>query len=387
MIETIVHIVENILFLCMGISVIYLFVFAFASMFKRSDKYAKAKRQYRYAVLFPAYKEDKVILSSTSAFLKQDYPKDLFNVVVISDQMTDETNQKLADTGITVLKANYKDSSKAKALQLAMNTLDETLYDVVVIMDGDNIVDPDFLQKINDAYDAGCTAIQAHRMAKNRNTSTAILDAVSEEMNNSIFRKGHVKLGFSSALIGSGMALEYKWFKKNIFRASTAGEDKELEALLLKQEVYIEYLDDANVYDEKIPKDAAFYNQRRRWLAANYGILRQALPELPKAISSGNWDYCDKIFQWMMLPRIILLGAIGLFALLITLYDWTWSVKWWSLLLLLIITLCMAIPRYLVNKDFARALLKAPWLGILMFANLFRLRGVNKKFIHTDHEA
>lgn len=383
--ETILHIVENILFLCMGISVLYLFIFAFASIFKRSGKVKAASKQYRYAVLFPAYKEDKVILSSSSTFLKQNYPSALYDVIVISDQMTDETNTLLEQSGVTVLKANYKDSSKAKALQLAMNTLDENKYDVVVIMDGDNLVDPDFLEKVNRVFDSGCTAIQGHRMAKNRNTSTAILDAISEEMNNSIFRKGHVRLGFSSALIGSGMAFDYKWFKENIFRASTAGEDKELEALLLKQRIHIEYLENANVYDEKIPKDAAFYNQRRRWLAANYGILKQAFPDLPKALFSGNWDYCDKIFQWMMLPRIILLGAIGFFAFVVTLYDWTWSIKWWSLLLFLIFTLCLAIPRYLVNKDFFLALIKIPKLGILMFMNLFRLRGVNKKFIHTDH--
>lgn len=383
--ETIIYIVESLLFLCMGISVIYLFIFAFASLFKRSGKVGKAEKQYRYVALFPAYKEDKVIRSSASAFLNQNYPKELFDVIVISDQMTDETNEALAKLGATVLKANYKDSSKAKALQLAMNTLDENKYDAVIIMDGDNLVDTDFLEKVNNAYNTGCIAIQGHRMAKNRNTSTAVLDAVSEEINNSIFRKGHVRLGLSSALIGSGMAFQYKWFKENIFRASTAGEDKELERLLLKQKIYVEYLEDANVYDEKIPKDAAFYNQRRRWLAANYGILNQAFPDLPRAIFSGNWSYCDKIFQWMMLPRVLLLGGIGFLALVITLYSWTMSIKWWSLLLFLILTLCLAIPRYLVDKDLARAIIKVPKLGFLMFLNLFRLRGVNKKFIHTDH--
>lgn len=385
--ETAIHIVESILFLCMGISVVYLFIFAFASLFKSSHNYQKAKKQHRFAILFPAYKEDKVIESSISTFLTQKYPQDLYTVVVISDQMKDETNDKLTMLGATVLKANYENSSKAKALQLAVNTLNENKYDVVVIMDGDNMVEPDFLDKVNDAYDAGYITIQTHRLAKNRNTSTAILDAVSEEINNSIFRKGHVKLGFTSALIGSGMAFEYKWFKKNIFRVSTAGEDKELEALLLKQQVYTQYLDGVKVYDEKISTDAAFYNQRRRWLASQFSILKHALPDLPKAIATRNWDYCDKIFQWMMLPRVLLLGGIGFFALLITFYNWTWAIKWWSLLLFLIFTLFLAIPRYLFTKDLAVAALKTPWLALLMFLNLFRLRGVNKKFIHTDHEA
>lgn len=385
--ETILHIVESILFFCMGTSVLYLFIFAFASLFKRSDKAGKANKQYRYAILFPAYKEDKVILSSVSTFLKQDYPATLFDVIVISDRMTDETNKRLELSGATVIEASYKDSSKAKALRLAMDTLDESKYDGVVIMDGDNLADPDFLAIVNKAFDAGCIAIQGHRMAKNRNTPSAILDAVSEEMNNSVFRKGHVRLGLSSALIGSGMAFDYKWFGQNIRRVSTAGEDKELEVLLLKQRIHIEYIENANIYDEKISNDAAFYNQRRRWLAANYGILRQALPELPKAVLAGNWDYCDKILQWMMPPRVILLGAIGIFAFAVTLYDRAWSIKWWSLFLFLVLTLCLAIPRYLVNPCFFRAFIKIPKLGVLMFLNLFRLRGVNKKFIHTDHDS
>lgn len=386
MVATIISIIDDILFFCMGISVLYLLIFAIASLFKRADKYGKASKQFRYAVLFPAYKEDKVIESSVSSFMEQTYPSELYDIIVISDQMMDSTNQLLTEMGVTLIKANYKDSSKAKALHLAMNTLDETKYDAVVIMDGDNLVEPNFLEEVNKAFDSGCMAIQTHRMAKNRNTPTATLDAVSEEINNSIFRKGHIKLGFSSALIGSGMVFSYKWFKENIFKVSTAGEDKELEAILLQQQEFVEYLDYVNVYDEKVPKDDAFYNQRRRWLASQYGILGRTIGDLPGAIASGNWDYADKIFQWMMFPRVILLGFTGIFALLATVYDWTMSLKWWGLLFILLLALCMAIPDYLVDKNFTRSIKRVPWLGFLMFLNLFRLRGVNKKFIHTEHE-
>lgn len=383
--ETIVHTIDLILYICMGISVIYLFVFAFASLLRYSRPAITVKKLHRFAVLFPAYNEDRIILSSVSTFLRQDYPKDLYDVIVISDHMQQSTDQKLTEAGATVIKANYSNSSKAKAMQLAMNTLDEQKYDAVVIMDGDNLVEPNFLGRVNQAYDAGYIAIQGHRTAKNRDTSTALLDALSEEMNNSIFRKGHVRLGLSSALIGSGMTFNYQWFKTNIFLVSTAGEDKELEALLLKQRIRIEYLDAVRILDEKVRKDTAFYNQRRRWLASHYGILRRVLPDLPKAIATGNLDYADKILQWIMLPRIMLLGAIGALTVLFSLYDWNLSLKWWGLLLFLIITILIAIPRYLLNKSLVLALWKVPWLGILMFANLFRLRGVNKKFIHTDH--
>ena len=83
----------------------------------------------------------------------------------------------------------------------------------------------------------------------------AVLDAISEEINNHIFRKGHRVLGLSSAIIGSGMAFRYNYFK-NLMLTVTAvgGFDKEIELKMLKEGRTIEYLDDAVVLDEKVQK-------------------------------------------------------------------------------------------------------------------------------------
>jgi Glycosyltransferases, probably involved in cell wall biogenesis len=381
----VLDIIDSIFFFLMALSVGYLLIFAAASISKRNYSYPIAKKKYRFAVLFPAYKEDKVIEQAVSSFLKQDYPKENYDVVVISDKMEDITNQQLCQLPIDLLIVDFENSSKAKALNFAMDKLADREYDMVVILDADNTVQPNFLQQISNAYECGANAIQAHRMAKNLNTSTAILDAVSEEINNSIFRTGHVKLGLSSALIGSGMAFEYKWFRENIKKVSSAGEDKELEMLLLKQRIYIDYMDDLPVYDEKTQKENAFNNQRRRWLSAQFASLWQTLPDLPDAIFTKNIDYCDKIAQWIMLPRVLLIGSMGLLSILTTIVNWEWSIKWWVLLLLLFLALCMAIPDYLINKQLKKAIWKVPLLAINMFFNLFRMRGVNKKFIHTEH--
>jgi len=377
--------IDSIFFFFMAISVGYLLIFAAASISKRNYSYPIAKMKYRFAVLFPAYKEDKVIERAVWSFLQQEYPKENYDVLVISDKMEDITNQQLKKLPIDLLVVDFENSSKAKALNFAMDKLEDRDYDMVVILDADNTVQPDFLQQLGNAYECGANVIQAHRMAKNLNTSTAILDAVSEEINNSIFRAGHVKLGLSSALIGSGMAFEYKWFKENIKKVSSAGEDKELELLLLKQRIYIDYMDDLPVYDEKTQKENAFNNQRRRWLSAQFASLWQALPDLTDAILAKNIDYCDKIAQWIMLPRVLLIGFIGLFSIITTLINWEWSIKWWVLLLLLFLALCMAIPDYLVNKQLKKVIWKVPLIAFMMFINLFRMRGVNKKFIHTKH--
>ena len=91
-----VRIIELVVFYILSLSVGYLFLFAIASKFYRRRKYAQAEKMNRFAVLFPAYKEDKVIIQSVTSFLEQDYPKDKYEVIVISDHMENATNEALS---------------------------------------------------------------------------------------------------------------------------------------------------------------------------------------------------------------------------------------------------------------------------------------------------
>lgn len=382
--DSIIRLFDSILFFFFFAEIMYLFVFALFSLRKPQNDYPPARKQHRFLVLFPAYREDNVIASSIQSFLKQIYPKEAYKVVVISDQMKPETNQLLGELQVDVLQPPTALGSKAAALNYAIaHTPGE--YNCVIILDADNQVEADFLQRINEVYDFGLYAIQAHRKAKNKNTDVAILDAVSEEINNSIFRKGHVNAGLSSGLIGSGMAFDYQWFADNIHKVSSAGEDKELELLLLSDGIYIEYMDDIIVYDEKIQSSSAYYQQRRRWVAAQFDILKKGFKQLPQAILSNNTNFCNKLLQWLFLPRIVLFGFSIAIAFLLSFFDWTLAVKWWVIWLLLVFALSIAMPDELYNKNFKRALRKTPALFGLMFINLFRTQGVNKKFIHTKH--
>lgn len=381
--------IDAILFLLFLIAVLYLFIFAVYSKKKAIYSYPNANKKYRYAILFPAYMEDNVIIDSVESFFKQDYPRELYDVIVISDQMSEDTILELKKLPAKVTQISDPMSTKINALQKAIEYIEKEKlsYDMVVVLDADNIVNSNFLNKINNAFYSGCLAIQTHRVAKNRDTNTAVLDAVSEEINNSIFRKGHTRLGFSSGLSGSGMAFEYDLFKNIIQGIDEIGEDKYMERKLLLQNVYIEYLEDVYTFDEKVREKKEFYNQRQRWLATQFSNLFSGLSQLPGAILSGNWDYCDKLFQWMMPPRILLLGFVILIACFLSFINISQSIKWWGLLLFIGITFSLAVPDYLVDKQFKKAIISLPALFLLMFFNLFRLRGGSKKFIHTKHSS
>jgi len=382
MISTLI-IFDKFLFLIITINVFYLLFFSFFSLknTKHSSKFSPKKS--KFLVLIPAFKEDKVIMNSVNSVLAQDYPIENFDLIVISDRMSEQTNTALSNLLLKLLVISPEISTKGRAMSYAMSVVDNMDYDLVAILDADNIVDNKFLANLNDAYYSGSKAIQAHRVAKSINSEMAVLDAISEEINNSIFRLGHVNIGLSSALIGSGMAIEYKLFKSNCKKLVSTGEDKELEILLLRDGVYIDFLNDVFVYDQKVDKEDAFYNQRRRWLASQLWSLYTGIKYLPKAIVKNNIDYIDKIFQWTMLPRIILIGFIAIMIGITTLFKWQLSLKWWVVLFLLTFAFVMAIPDYLVSKKNSKALKRLPILFFLMLMNFFRLRGASKNFIHT----
>jgi len=378
-------IIDWILFTIFAINVLYLFVFAFASKFTKKKFYPDSPTYKSIAVLIPAYKEDSVIEDCINSCLNQDYPPDIFTVVVISDHMEEETNKRLSTLPITLCIAQYEKSTKSKALNLAMNQIKD--HEIAIIFDADNTVETDFFRRINNAFTVGdIFLLQAHRTAKNVNNNLAVLDAVSEEINNSIFREGHANLGLSAALIGSGMAFDYKTFKdKMLTIKAVGGFDRNLELSFLKDGKRIEYLSDAYVYDEKVQSHKAFSNQRRRWLSAQFHYFYEFRKDLPKALISGNLDFCNKYFQQLAIPRIILIGFIPIYALLVSLFAQDFAFKWWMIFALVCIALALAIPGKLVNKRLIIAFSDLPKVFFLMFMNLFKLKNANKSFIHTPH--
>ena len=393
----IIHIIEILLWLLLAASGAYILFFALVSiLWKKTESPLSAylegqirsmrePRQHTFLVLYPAYNEDRVIINSVHTFLGQYYPYKGFHVAVISDHMQPETNEQLAQLPITLLQPVFEKSSKAKAMQYALQQI-QGEYDYVVILDADNVVESDFLARLNDVCNKGYNAIQCHRCAKNSNNNIAVLDGVSEEINNTLFRKAHNRIGLSSALIGSGMCFRFKWFKENVYKLSTAGEDRELEALLLRQKIHIHYEPDIHVYDEKVSNKDNFQKQRLRWMTAQIQSLFSLLPYVPKALMDGNIDYLDKTFQQALIPRSMLIVLTFMLALLVTILSLDWCIKWWLLFLFICLSLYVSTPKQLRSHSVFGKILSIPMLVWKMVLNILKIDRKNTDFIHTTHD-
>ena len=398
-ISTIITIIDLLLWLIIAANVAYVLFFALASLLPKKSLHHSpfTLHQSNYLILFPAYHEDTVILHSVQSFLQQDYPKDHYEVVVISDHMSPETNEQLSKLPITLLQPTFENSSKAKALQYAINNFQFSIFnsqfpDYIVILDADNIVQSEFLSQLNEIATPD-QAIQCHRTAKNANNDIAALDGISEEINNRIFRKGHNRIGMSSALIGSGMCFGYQWFAENVNHLDSAVEDRELEALLMKQGIHIHYAEDIHVLDEKVSNSNTFQRQRLRWMTGQIQALFRMLPYIPKSIITGNINYIDKTIQQALIPRSILLVLTPFFTLvsLLTFYilpllSYIFPLKWLILLILLVAAILIAIPAPLRTKAIFGKAFTLPTLAWRMSLNIFKMDYKNSDFIHTKHD-
>ena len=366
-------IIDWIMFIIISLTVLYLGVFAITSLFVRHSETPKAKKQNRFIVLIPSYKGGRNLEMTVKSILGQSYTQRQFDVTVIADHEDEMTMFHLAQQPITLLTPNFEGQSRIKSLQLAINNLPQfKIYDAVVILEAGDVVETEFLEQVNDAYEAaGTKAIQTHKLSLNRDSTPARLSAIFEEINNSIFRRGHISVGLSAALASSGMAFEFNWFKDYIQTAKANWSDKELEALLTRQHIYVDYFDKIEVYNEKARQAEDFNRQHLSWIWTQIRTIIRNIHYLPSAIAKRHYDLIDKLLQWLLIPRIIMMAVIIMMGILVPFIYMSAALKWWALFAFVLLFFAIATPNYLVDEKWDSTFFKMPFVFISPILNKF----------------
>ncbi|MEP7278925.1 MAG: glycosyltransferase [Bacteroidota bacterium] len=377
-------------FLYLAAGIVYLLVMAIAGRFGRRPLYTTGNHKKRIAVIIPSYKEDDIIIDTARSASQHNYQADRFTVLVVADKLQPETIVQLRQIPVTVLEADV--DMKARSMHAALQYLDEDSFDIAMILDADNIMGDDCLEKINAAFLQGCEAVQCHRTAKNEQTPVAVLDAISEEININLFRRGPAIMGISAAPAGSGMAFSFGLIKQ-IFSVehilSNPGEDREIDMQLLKHKIFMHFIDDAYVYDEKVSSKGVFEKQRVRWLEAQVNHTRRFFDTEMKNIPKTAIFYA-KFFQNLLLPRLLLIMVLSVFFILISI-EWIFSVDfllpahaWWlGLIVIYAGVLILSVPARFYTFRTVKAIGHVPVLMISMVKALLKIKTGRKEFIHT----
>ncbi len=270
----------------LGIYMIYFGIIAIG-IFLKNKKIEISKEKRKFAILVPARNEETVIRNLLVSLKNQNYDKDKYDIFVLPNNCTDRTEEICNIENVKTLKFKEKISSKGEVLKLAFNRIENELksYDAFLIFDSDNVVHPNFISKMNDAYNAGYKIAQGYRDSKNpSDTWISNTHSLYYWLQNFFFNKARMNLGKSSFLNGTGMMISKEFIKENGYNVSTITEDIELTVQCAINNVKIAFVEDAITYDEQPLKFEDSYKQRKRWSKGMLDCLKIYKKDLKKGL-------------------------------------------------------------------------------------------------------
>lgn len=158
--------------------------------------------------------------------------------------------------------------------------------------------------------------------------------------------------------------------------AKSSWDDKELEILLLRQHIYVDYFDQILAFEEKFRNAEDFNRQRRRWALSQVMNSVRNIRFLPGAIFNRHYDLIDKIFQWMLLPRMIMMMIIVLMGVCMPFIYFSLAIKWWALFTIVLFIFALATPNYLVDKHWNRTFFLIP---VILMSSILSKTPIGKR--------
>jgi cellulose synthase/poly-beta-1,6-N-acetylglucosamine synthase-like glycosyltransferase len=187
------------------------------------------------------------------------------------------------------------------------------------------------------------------------------------------------------------MSFDFNLLKDNLAEMeSIGGFDRELELRLVQSGHKVYYAHNAIVKDEKVEKTEVFENQRKRWISSQYFYLRKFFWKGIGAFFTLRITLFNSIvLRNLQLPRLINIGLInllGILAIAINSVNQLFNADLWLLnIVLLDLGVMLSISREYYSFKLVKSVFMLPVIFLKMFGLLFKLKGANKKFIHTPH--
>ena len=251
---------------------LYLFIVAAAALLPRRKVELPAAPTSRFLIVIPAHDEGSVISSAVRSCISVDYPRALFDVLVIADNCSDETADLARVAGARVVERfDETHKSKGHAIEFLIDRLQQDGeldgLGALVIVDADTSVDPGLLAAFDHNLRSGHDWIQAYYTVANPDESwrTRLL-TYAFSLFNGVMPLGKTRLGLGALLKGNGMCFSVRGLKRVPWHCSGLVEDMEFAWVLRLAGEKVEFQPDVSVYGAMLPGGGqAAANQRRRW--------------------------------------------------------------------------------------------------------------------------
>ncbi|MCI8514129.1 MAG: glycosyltransferase [Lachnospiraceae bacterium] len=380
------------------------FVIVAAFLLKKKRDYPEKNPATRFAVLIAARNEADVIEGLLTSLKEQDYPDDLYDVFVIPNNCTDRTEEVAQEAGVRIYHCPYPVRTKGEVLHQTIPHIlsDSARYDAICVFDADNIVDPAYLSRMNDAFCAGVRAAQGYRDSKNPYDSWVSASySIYFKMNNLFYNKPRSLAGMSALISGTGFCACREVFEKlNGWNTRSMTEDSEFTSQCVLAGEQIAYIENARFFDEQPIRFRDSLKQRKRWSNGLLEVSNLYRGRFLKAYSQEKkfvfWDY----FMFTMTPFAQILSVLPfvlpVLTMILTQPSRLVSLLFWAKLLLPVLTaylgtILMASVTVLYRCSWDRRIMKGvlgygpfllSWIP-LQFYCLFHKKAAWEEIRHT----
>ena len=248
-------------------------------------RFPEAKHNHRYAIMIAARNEENVIGQLLQSISEQTYPAELTTVYVVADNCTDKTAEIARAHGAICFERTDPDHrTKGYALQYLFRQVEQTCgisaYDGYVVFDADNILCPDYLEKMNRAFDSGEKIVTSYRNTKNwESNCIAASYAIHWLRTARCENRGKSVLRLACRVQGTGFLFANE-LVKNGWIYTDLTEDRSFCADAVRNGYRISYQHEAEFFDDQPENLMIAFRQRIRW---SKGHL-QAFARLGKAL-------------------------------------------------------------------------------------------------------
>jgi cellulose synthase/poly-beta-1,6-N-acetylglucosamine synthase-like glycosyltransferase len=362
----------------------------------RNNVKVLSQPETRFGIIIPAHNEEVLLPRLLISLNEQDYPSDMFGIIVVADNCSDRTAEVASNFKTCILERNdSKRTGKGYAIKFALDNVEIGQYDAIFIIDADSIAANDAFKHLDQAVKEGKKIIQCYNGVANPDDSwfTRIMD-VSRTISNEIFEPAKEKLGFSSHLMGNGMCFRKDVISKYGWDAFSVGEDWEYYASLIKGGERIAFAKDVRVFHRESSSLKQATPQRMRWSSGRFEIARKyGLGLFLSGLAERNFTKISASFP-LIFPNPSLGMNITVIGLIVCLFLPTTTSKnvlivWFCSLMLMHLFIFFAGIMYTKERlKNSLSLFIAPlfliWkMGIDIFSALGMGR---KKWIRTDRK-
>ncbi|WP_367925892.1 glycosyltransferase family 2 protein [uncultured Ruthenibacterium sp.] len=297
----------------LGIYTLYFGAIALVGLFRRTKSVPSYEPSKRFACVIAARNEALVIGNLVDSLRKQNYPTDLFEVIVAPNNCTDETESIALAHGARIFTAHGTIRSKGEVLtQIVDEVILQERFDAMCVFDADNLVDENFLQRMNDALCNGAQVAQGFRDSKNPEQSAISgCYSICYWMLNRFYNGARATLGLSSLINGSGFAVTTDLLRKlGGWHTCTMTEDYEFSAQCAIAGGRVDFIPDAVIYDEQPLTFTQSWRQRRRWTTGSLQGLQTYGSLLFREMVLRRSVICFDMYLTFLTPFAQLAGAI-----------------------------------------------------------------------------